>query len=499
MKAVILAAGIGSRLRPMTDSKPKTMVEVNNKPMLDYLIDNLQENDINEIIMCIGFKGQHIINHCTSSYPNVKFKFVENKEFDVTNNMYSLYLAKDYLDDDIILMNSDLVFESKIISGLKKQKKSSIAVEKGLYNKESMKLIVDKNGKITSISKKITESEAYGCSIDVYKINKNDLNAIKDEMYRIIVENKELNQWTEVMLDNLFKSGNISAFPYDIDGKWYEIDNYEDLAKAEILFNNNINNLKNKKIFFIDRDGTLTLNNDMIKNADNFINALKLKNKKYLVVTNNSSKTPAKHLENFNNLGLSLGIENILVSLVSALDYLKGNKLNNIFWIANSEVSSYIESKGFIYDQKKPKAILLTYDTELSYEKLVLSCHLIRKGIPYYATHLDMVCPTPYGDIPDIGTFIDVLETTTNTRPNRIFGKPNSNLIESTLEKYNLSHEDAVIIGDRLYTDIKMAENSKLTSVLVLSGETKREMYEYSSIKADVVVPSVSDLIEFIK
>ncbi|MHA1793383.1 MAG: HAD hydrolase-like protein, partial [Promethearchaeota archaeon] len=153
---------------------------------------------------------------------------------------------------------------------------------------------------------------------------------------------------------------------------------------------------------------------------------------------------------------------------------------------------------GFIFDDKEPEAILLTYDIELTYEKLEKLTYLVRKGIPYYATHPDIVCPTDRGSLPDIGTFIEVIRLTTGIVPNRIFGKPNKDFINPILKKHGLSYSDTVIIGDRLYTDIKLAENSDITSILVLSGETTRKAHEKASVKADIVVNSVAELIEFI-
>jgi len=495
MKAIILAAGIGSRLRPMTNEKPKTLVRVNNKPMLGRIIDSLYENGIKDVVICTGFESSQIINYCKNNYSFINFHFVENREYEDTNNMYSLFLAKEYLNDDIILMNADLVFDSEIIKGLIKQEGTAVAVDKGRYIEESMKIIV-KDGIIKSISKKINEGDAYGCSIDIYKISGEDTRLLIEEMEVIIRDKKDRNQWTEVMLDNLFSSGKIKAKPFNIgNNRWYEIDNYDDLSKAEILFNDNISKLKNKKIFFLDRDGTLTLGENVIEGALDFLNYLKKENKYFFVATNNSSLTPKEHLGRFNKLGLNLKEENILVSSISAINFLKNKGFKNIFWVANKNVSKYFEENGLVYDDRSPQALLITYDNEINYEKLKKLTNFVREGVPYYATHGDIVCPTANGSIPDIGTFIKVIEMTTGILPNKIFGKPNKSFIDPILEKYNLSYKDAVIIGDRLYTDIKLAENSEITSILVLTGETKREDYENSEIRSDIVISNFFDLI----
>lgn len=488
MKAVILAAGVGSRLRPMTNKKPKTLVQVNNKAMLGHIIDALSINGIKDIVICTGFESCQIVNYCQNNYPMLNFVFVENVDYEDTNNMYSLYLARDFLDDDILLMNADLVFDSGVIKGLMIECGTSVAVDVGRYLEESMKVIVD-SGVIRNISKKISKKEAYGCSIDVYKVCRDDVKSLVLEMEKIINEQNDRNQWTEVMLDNLFSSGLVSARPFDIQKmKWYEIDNYDDLASAEVLFNDRIESLKNKKIFFIDRDGTLTLGNEVLPGVMDFLKYLKNTRKKFFIATNNSSLTPAEHLERFNKLGLDLKEENVLVSSSSAISFFHVKGFKKVFWMANTNVSSFFEESGLVYEEVNPQAVLLTYDTEITYQKLRICVDLIRKGVPYYATHSDIVCPTAKGSIPDIGTFIKVIEMTTGILPNKVFGKPDKSFIDPILEKYGLTHEDAVIVGDRLYTDIKLAENSDITSVLVLTGETKRDDYEDSEIKADVIV-----------
>ncbi len=494
MKAVILAAGVGSRLRPLTNVKPKTMVQVNGKPMLGYLLDNLLENGIQQIVLCVGYKAETIINYCKHEYPTLNFTFVHNTDYAITNNMYSLYLARDHLNEDIILMNADLVFDSSIIKYLKEHKGSCVAVEEGTYNEESMKVTVSDNI-ITGISKKINKEDAYGCSIDVYKICKEDLSTLLSEMDDIIVNKNDRNQWTEVLLDNLFKSKKLIAKPSSVPkNSWFEIDNFDDLAQAELLFNEKIKELKNKKIFFIDRDGTLTLGDRIMAGSNSFLELLSFKNKIFYILTNNSSKTPRQHYEQFNRAGLKLKEHNVLVSLQPTLLYLKQEGFTNLFWVANERVSKYIREQGFVFDDSNPQAVLLTYDDEINYAKLKKIISFIRKGYPYYATHLDTLCPTNEGLIPDIGTFIQVIETATGSLPNKTFGKPNLDFIKPILDKHGLCEKDAVIIGDRLYTDIKLAENSEMTSVLVLTGETKREDYEFSDVDADIIVPDLKTL-----
>lgn len=499
MKAIILAAGIGSRLKKITKKKPKALVNVNDKPILQHCIDALIKNSINDIVICTGYKSKKIKEFCKLTYSNVNFTFVENRDYNKTNNMYSLYLAFKYLNDNILLINGDVVFDSEIINGLLKKNQTSIAVDKDNYNAESMKVSLNNNGTIENISKGISKEKSYGCSIDVYKILNKDLQVIKKEIRKIIEKEKDINQWTEMVFDRLLSTNKIEAVPYLIHNKkWLEIDNYQDLINAEIKFNNKLRTLKRKKIFFVDRDGTLALENTAIDGANKFITKLKQKKKRFFIISNNSSKTPKDHVKILRRAGFDISSKNILISTEAAIEFLKSKRIKNIFWLANRNVSKYLKNNGFIYDEKTPSAILLTYDTEITYSKLRKLSDLVRLNIPFFATHPDLVYPTKNGGIPDIGSFIELIKITTGRLPDKIFGKPEDSFICPILKKYNLQSKDAVIIGDRLYTDILLGVNSKITSILVLSGEAKRESYEESKIRAQIVVNSVKDLLQYI-
>lgn len=264
------------------------------------------------------------------------------------------------------------------------------------------------------------------------------------------------------------------------------------------MLNNSLKYLCNKKIFFFDRDGTLTLGDSLISRADECLEKLNYKGKKYFIMTNNSSATPEEHIVKMNEFGLRVHIDNVLVSTDHAINFLLKNNLKNVFWMAKESVSRYLIRCGLIYDDQRPQVLLLTWDTEMTYQKLVKFCYLVQLGIPYYATHPDITCPTKHGPIPDIGTTIKIIELTTGVLPTHVFGKPDKGFLETKLNDLGLTPNEAVVIGDRLYTDIQIAKNINCLSVLVLSGETTRFDYKSSVLKADIVVNSVADLVPFL-
>lgn len=235
MKAVILAAGLGTRLRPITDSVPKCMVPVNGTPIIDKQINNLIENGISEsdIIIIGGYLEDVLKSHLQTKYPRINF--ISNPRFNETNNMYSLYLAKEFVEGkEFLLMNADVYFDSDIIKGLLKAPGSAIACDQSQYLEESMKITVDASGAITHISKKISEADHFAVSIDVYKISPEASRELFKTIRQTIIEEKNENSWTEVALDSIFETQQFR--PYVIDGRWFEIDTLEDLKRAEDIF-----------------------------------------------------------------------------------------------------------------------------------------------------------------------------------------------------------------------------------------------------------------------
>lgn len=235
MKAVILAAGLGTRLRPITDSVPKCMVPVNGQCIIDKQIDNLKHNNLKEsdIYVIGGYKEEVLLEHLKENYPGINF--ISNPRYNETNNMYSLYLAAPYVKDkEFLLMNADVFYDSNIIAGLLQGNCSLIACDQSCYMEESMKITLSENGNINHISKKITEVDHYAVSIDVYRISQESSSTLFKEIEDTIVSRKDENSWTELALDAIFSKSEFS--PYVIEGRWFEIDTLEDLKKAESIF-----------------------------------------------------------------------------------------------------------------------------------------------------------------------------------------------------------------------------------------------------------------------
>ncbi len=233
MKALILAAGLGTRLAPITNSVPKSLVPVNGKPILFKQIDNLHKNGITDITIISGYKAEVLEEKVKANYSDVKI--INSVDYMNTNNMYSAYLAKSELyGKKFLMMNADVFFDDSIIKSLLEfDGENAIVTDIGNYLEESMK-VVEENGRLTAIAKTITKEEALGASIDVYKFSEEGGKAFFDKCTEYIEDKKELKKWSEVALNDVLSEVCFKACP--LVGRWLEIDNHDDLNAAEELF-----------------------------------------------------------------------------------------------------------------------------------------------------------------------------------------------------------------------------------------------------------------------
>lgn len=261
-------------------------------------------------------------------------------------------------------------------------------------------------------------------------------------------------------------------------------------------------NLKNKKVYLLDMDGTIYLGNELIDGAKTFIEEIKKKGKKYIFLTNNSSKNKEDYVIKLNKLGIDATEEDVFTSGEATTMYLKKEKKGaRVYLLGTKALEDEFEREGFILEKERHKKIdyvVLGFDTTLTYEKLWGACEYISEGVEYITTHPDFNCPLANEKfMPDAGAMAAFIEASTGETP-KVIGKPNKEIIESIASKYNLDKEEMVMVGDRLYTDIKTGANAKITSVLVYSGETKKEDYQNSEIKADYVFDSIKNMIDYV-
>jgi len=260
--------------------------------------------------------------------------------------------------------------------------------------------------------------------------------------------------------------------------------------------NKSIAELRRKMVFFFDLDGTLYLGNNLFDGVIELIEALKEQRKRYFFLSNNSSKSTSDYIKKLNKFNLNATRENVILSQHPTISYLKKNNYKTVFLLGNESLKKEFIEEGFALSETNPEIVVLAFDQELTYNRLTKASYSLQKGLPYIATHLDDKCPTENGFIPDAGGIAALLYKTTERMP-IVFGKPNKEMLLFKLREIKIEPQDAVMFGDRLYTDIKMGLDAGVTTCCVLSGETTLKMInESKSKKPDFIINGIWDVLE---
>ena len=255
--------------------------------------------------------------------------------------------------------------------------------------------------------------------------------------------------------------------------------------------------LKDKRLFLLDMDGTLYLDEHLFDKVPEFLNLIRRRGGRYLFLTNNSSRGVDGYIAKMRRLGIETTPEDYMTSADAAehtlLTEFPGRKC---YVSGTASLKAQLRQAGIdVTDTLSDDiAVLLSgFDTELTFQKLEDSCILLNRGVTWLATNPDWVCPTWYGSVPDCGSVCQMLERATGKTP-RFLGKPQPEMVRLALARTGFRPQQTVVIGDRLYTDVATGVNHGMFSVLVLSGETKREQLSGSTIQPDLVASGVDEL-----
>lgn len=262
-------------------------------------------------------------------------------------------------------------------------------------------------------------------------------------------------------------------------------------------------NLKKIRLFLFDMDGTLYLGNQLFPPCRELLKTIRAQGKRYLFMTNNSSKSVGDYVKKMERLGVAAVEEDFLTSSQATAGYLLENfSTAKIYAAGTASFLAELRSHGLNVTDRREEGIgcvVCGFDTELTFRKLEdLSILLTGENLPFLATNPDLVCPTEYGYVPDCGSVCQMLYNATGKKP-VVIGKPSPLMPQLACKKYGCAPEETMLVGDRLYTDIACGLNAKLPTLLVLSGETDQAMAAASEFQADQVMDGIGELLEELK
>jgi NagD protein len=251
----------------------------------------------------------------------------------------------------------------------------------------------------------------------------------------------------------------------------------------------------------LDLDGTIYMGDSLFPYTIPFLEKLKQMNISYSFLTNNPSKSLDDYLQKLEKMGIHATEEEMYTTTVATIDYIKAHypEARRLFLLGTPSMISQFEKAGFISTaddaEDVPDLIVAAFDLTLVYSRLCRAAWWISQGIPYIATNPDKVCPTNLPTVlVDCGSICKCLEHATGRQPDITLGKPDPNMLIGILQQKQLQPEEIAMVGDRIYTDIAMAQNAGAVGVLVLSGETTIEVANAAPNPPDVIAENIGEL-----
>ena len=262
-----------------------------------------------------------------------------------------------------------------------------------------------------------------------------------------------------------------------------------------------MNKLKEKRLFLLDMDGTIYLDDELFDGTIDFLNHVKKIGGRYIFLTNNSSKSVDKYIEKLSSLGIKATPDDFLTSTNATVMWLTNKNYKKIYAFGTASFREQLTAAGLPVTETLSDDIdclCVGFDTELTFRKLEDACILLGRDVDFVATNPDWVCPTWYGYVPDCGSVCEMLYRATGKRPYFI-GKPQPDMALMAMEKTGFSKEETVLFGDRLYTDIACGVNAGISTVFVLSGEGTLDDLKKSDAKPEFIYSNIREIYEDIK
>ena len=263
------------------------------------------------------------------------------------------------------------------------------------------------------------------------------------------------------------------------------------------------NLLQSKKLFLFDLDGTLYLGDRLFPGVRELLSAIRARGGQYRFLTNNSSRGAESYVEKLCRLGVEAETSDFLTSVDALVAHLhaQGMAEKLLYVCGTQSMKRQLTQAGLRLTDERDAAVdalVMGFDTELTFQKLEDACILLGQGIPYLATNPDWVCPTAYGFVPDCGSVCEMLWRATSRRP-IVIGKPEPLMPQLAMLEASVSAQETLLVGDRIYTDIASGANAGIDTLLVLSGETKEEDLPTADLQPTFVLPDVAALLSILE
>ncbi len=467
------------------------------------------EAGVTDVTVVAGYLADDVRALCdevADAHPGLDVSVVESEVYANTDNMYSLYRTREAVaGEPFVLSNGDAVFEPGLLADLvAADADSAVACDPDTYSEEAMKITVDEDGHVSHIAKDVPPDVAHGISNDVYRFSEAFSSKLFAEITRTIERDEEYGEWTELAIDEVVRNRTHDVEPVEVGSyDWLEVDDPDDLAEADLRFGA-LSNLATKEAIFFDLDGTIYLDDELVEGADRLVEALRAADVDVYFLTNNSSKWKDDYAERLSDLGVSALPEDVLLSTDGVLEYLRSADAGETYVLGTETMREALADREVpVVDDPgsgadAPEYVVVGFDTELSYEKARKATLAVRDGATFLLAHPDTVCPTAEGFVPDAGSIAAMIERATDRSPARVFGKPNAEMIDHVLDEEGYAPTDVAVVGDRLETDVALAENVGCESVCVLTGDATRTEVELSDVEPSLVAPSAGALTRFV-
>lgn len=251
----------------------------------------------------------------------------------------------------------------------------------------------------------------------------------------------------------------------------------------------------------LDMDGTIYKGGTLFPWTPGFLAQLKQLGIGHTFLTNNPSKSVADYLHHLEEMGVPATQDELYTSAQSTVDYLRGKhpEVRRLFVLGTPSMTAEFTGAGYVVtaddSADEPDAVVIGFDTTLTYSRFCRAAWWIEKGKLFVATNPDRVCPTDQPTILiDCGSFCAALEKATGRAPDAVLGKPDPLMLTGILSRHALKPDDLAMVGDRIYTNVAMAHRAGALGVLVLSGEATREDAAKSPKPPDLIVENIGVL-----